>query len=261
MHTLSFAVLALATAHQALSTPLTLIPPRSASQVSTSKAYRLIVNVTRPALDFTPPSHGLEIGRLRDDPSSPTSFRAVSLPAGSGTVFFQTPNPEFPPGTTNAEYFMYTQAVSDDRKHLQPLQLWDSVGNTGPFETQVRMDLGQNATEGMVIIPEEEGQSVPRAWPTTQGLFVDYILCNTTTVEGKLTLDVLAWTSWGPDYSLHVPAGCLHVELIPQCVSDEEAVGDGEALGDEVKAAWAEAQTIRCYEDVRGIDWRDVKWP
>jgi len=231
-------------------------------ELSTSKAYRLYVNVTDLSQDFNPPVHGLEIGRVRSGLTT-VHFRAVTVPPNRGSVFFQNPHPEFF-NESNAPF--WTNTLTMGEHHVQGLQLISKNAVPGDDDSwygphfNVTMNVGEGEY-GQTLNPEGP---IAYAYPSVSGISMEYLVCNTTFGErekGNYALDALHWTNRGPDYSLHPPADCLRVKLLPQCDTvDKIVAGEGDQEGKEELALYlAKAENVRCYHDVRGIDWKKYK--
>lgn len=211
-------------------------------EISSSKAYRLVVNVTSQS-DFTPGVHGTELGLVATGGAA--AFRVVTVAPGTGSVFFSHPDAEIQPGETNAEWWRST--VTNNGGRILGLQAVDADGRDLRFNMTAAAGGGDS---GATVKPEG-----PIYWanPTISGMFVEYIVCNATIEGGHHTVDALAWSSRGPDYSLHLPDDCLRTKMFPQCDTIENVAAGG--LSDEVKAYLTAAEEIPCYKDVRGIDW------
>ncbi|KAK5654053.1 hypothetical protein OQA88_7731 [Cercophora sp. LCS_1] len=211
-------------------------------EISSSKAYRLVVNVTETT-DFTPGVHGTELGLVATEGAA--AFRVVTVAPGTGSVFFSHPDPEAQPGEINAEWWRST--VTNNGGRILGLQAEDINGQHLRFNMTAAAGSGDS---GATVKPEG-----PIYWanPTVSGMFIEYIVCNATVEGGRHAVDALAWSSRGPSYSLHLPDDCLRTKMFPQCDTVENVAGGG--LSDEVKAYLAAAEEIPCYKDVRAIDW------
>ena len=210
--------------------------------MSKAKAYRLVVNVTdwypSKTRDFDPPAHGLDVGRIQ---TGEGRFRVVAVAPGAGTVFFQNPHSEFF-DSINAEFWMNT--LTNGGAHVEGLQLEEK--RHPRYSVVMKTGLGD---EGQTLKPDGE---MVWANPGIGGMFVEYMVCNTT-VGGHYAIDAQHWTTFNMGYGLDLPSDCLRLKLLPQCETIENVVGDG--LSDEVAQHFAKALDVRCYQDVRTIDW------
>lgn len=222
-----------------------------------TKSFRLVINVTDPSKDITPPVHGQEIfpyfinsSYIRAGPASP----------GAGSVFIQYPNPK--PSSDMWSRFggqlLTTQGNADNLLGLKKVEPdWDTTPI--PWD-EPRYPMTFTPGNGSMGVQLAAGGYFAYVRPNEMsGGLGMFAVCRVDLGQrdhhgNPRWLQALDF--FGPSYDAggewgyHVPEGCVLVRLVAQC---EKFVDVPE--GSVAKPFWDAAEEVRCYEDAKGIDW------
>ncbi|KAM7208203.1 hypothetical protein V8F20_001483 [Naviculisporaceae sp. PSN 640] len=208
---------------------------------SASRGFRLVVNVTDPTKDITPPLHGqyLTLAHI-----GPAQNRAI-VTASPGPIFYQNGTydditmqrtnvltdagtPLFPEG-------LAYQAEQDDSKG-QGIYAFGGSGSGG-----IRLSRLWDPYSYLTIL---EGAPIQ----STLAVCVDQTI---PYYGDSRKFNVLNWVQSfrdGTGTHLVVPEGCVGVRLIPECAFLQD-LPEGSISSHEF------AQEVRCYEDVKNVVW------
>jgi len=204
---------------------------------SASFGFRLVINVTDPSKDLSPSINGLFLNLAHIGPAQNRAI-ATSTP---GPIFYQN-------GTSNAPSF--TNLLTD--------------GGTPPFPEGLSYQQEQTDAQGAgIYVSAGSGAqavkltrlSVPYSYLTilAEVTASSFIGCNSTIpYYGNGTeFQVINWVTTTRNATgthLVIPEGCVPINLVPQC-----AVLEG--LPADARSSHEFAQEVRCYDDVKGIEW------
>ncbi|KAK4441925.1 hypothetical protein QBC34DRAFT_364615 [Podospora aff. communis PSN243] len=218
---------------------------------TTATAFRLIVNVTDLSKDFSPSIHNSEIFAY---PIPSGAARPGLAQPGAGNIFYQwhDPNsgvrfPEFG-GQLLTEGLRGPDTVMGLRKAIAGVGV-DRV----PMELDtVRAEDGRLGDSSMQVSP---GGYFPHvAAGELSGLRFTFAVCNATVVTprqgamGFLGLEFF----YDRVNAAPIPEGCVPVRLIPEC---QEGGLHEVPAGSKAEVYHRESKPVRCYEDVKAIDW------
>ena len=227
-----------------------------------SKGFRLIVNATDPVRDAVlNKTHGREIHGFH---IMSVENAAAGFPPNSGAIFFQSFDPR-DAGSPGAVFLGRTMAILGRPNSLAFLGLGNvtndghgarqigGVNIGGAFQTTMGMQLSVSGNFSyMRFSGGGDGE-----W-SGRGTFA---ICNTTVVNWSRNEDdklrVLFWipeTYVDGEWGVRVPdLPCVPVTLIPQC---DVAPSPEDMPNYSLSRPWLErAVEVRCYDDVRVIDW------
>ncbi|POS74074.1 hypothetical protein DHEL01_v207533 [Diaporthe helianthi] len=216
-------------------------PPTSSSQ-----AFKLVTNVTDPALDFSPSIKNWLV-------------QGYHTGAGTNTAVLAPFD-----AATNPGRIFYENGTTQDQAYHSTTLLTDAGSLPAPFSWQV-----QSTTEFDALYPAQHHVSIsvgqptpayiasfPVVYPTVQnglgqGTFVacKNQLASYPSLGEVVTVNYAYATFEGPDggyeYDANIPEGCVPISLIPECA----------ALDGSSEASHQFALVERCYEDVSAINW------
>jgi hypothetical protein len=235
---MSTILLPLAAAALAIASPATR-DPDCIPRYSTSRGFKLVINVTDLAKDFTPSINGWSVGGVH---IGPAQNRGVAT-AGQVPTFYQ-----------NGTY--------EDNKERRTSILTD--GGTPEFWEGFQTLRGRDDTQGQEVYVLSGG-GTPGIMLTSLGdpySYLDaleniylstFLACNSTipyygNFTHFITLNWLVATRDANGHALRIPENCVSVNLIPQCANLEPLLPNATASHE-----WA--QEIRCYRNVSAIDW------
>ncbi|KXX75388.1 hypothetical protein MMYC01_208123 [Madurella mycetomatis] len=226
-----------------------------------SKAFRLVVNVTDPSRDLSPPVHGTEIFPYFINSSL---IRAGVAQAGAGSVFLQfpDPNPSSPKFAPFGGQLLTEQGGPDNVLGLNQISHPDDT----PFpDNDPRYAMSFTPGKGTMGIQLAVGGHYAFVRPSEfSGGLGNFAICRIDLGQRDhhgherwmQALDSISLsTDENGEFGLHIPEGCTHVRLVAQCDVLKEVP--------EGSAAWPfhqAAQEVRCYEDVMAIDWSQYEF-
>ncbi|KAK0620595.1 hypothetical protein B0T14DRAFT_431666 [Immersiella caudata] len=217
----------------------TLISASCVPLSSGSRGFRLVINVTDPSHDLTPPIHN-------------TYFNLVHIgPAQNRAIAASTPGPTFyQNGTSSSSSISFTTTLTDGGTPPFPegityqQEATDEHGagiyvNAGSGAQNVKMTRLFNPLSYLTILNEVIGSS--------------FVGCNGTIpyYGSERQFQVINWVTTTRNATgthLVIPEGCVAVNLVPECAVLE-------ALPVDAKSSHEWAQEVRCYEGVRGVKW------
>lgn len=217
-------------------------PPTSKSQ-----AFKLVANMTNPALDFSP---SIKDWLVQGYHTGAGTNAAVLAPFDAST----NPGRIFYENGTNQELAYHQTTLLTDAGSLPVPFSWQVQSSTEfdplyPAQHHVSISVGQ-ATQAYIA-------NFPVVYPTLQnGLGSGtFVACKNELPSNPSLGDVVtvnyAYSTYeqGPDGGFedhaNIPEGCVPISLIPECA----------ALDGSSETSHEFAQSERCYEDVSAINW------
>lgn len=240
---MKFTILALSLAALGFSAPTIRRQDPHYPPTSSSQAFKLVANVTDPALDFNPSIKNWLV-------------QGYHTGAGTNTAVLAAFD-----ATTNPGRIFYENGTTQDQAYHSTTLLTDASSLPAPFSWQV-----QSPTEFDPVYPAQHHVSIsigvptpayiasfPVAYPTLQnGLGQGTFVACKNELAGLgtvVTVNYAYATFEGPngeyEYNANIPEGCIPISLIPQCA----------ALDGSSEASHEFALIERCYEDVAAINW------
>ncbi|RYP73696.1 hypothetical protein DL769_004167 [Monosporascus sp. CRB-8-3] len=204
---------------------------------STSKGFRLIVNVTDPTKDLSPPVNGWSFSTVHT--GAGLSDAVVSADQGIGRIYYQN-------GTAEEIRYKSGSVLSDGGTPLFPWGIRVQARGEAD-EPAVRVNAG-SGTKGVALSAFPEPYSYLTG--TNPGV---YAVCPRFIPYYNATFNVVRWAYDEFDYATGfyertVPEDCVAVNFLPQC-ADLPEPPEGSLSSHEFAA------NSKCYEDVRSIDW------
>lgn len=226
-----------------------------------ARAFRLVVNVTDPSRDISPPVHGTEIFPYFINSSL---IRAGVAQAGAGSVFLQLPDPD-PPAPRFAPFGGQLLTEQGGPDNVLGLNQIPHPGDAPFPDNDPRHAMSFAPGEGTKGVQLAVGGRYAFVRPgELSGGLGDFVVCRIDLgqrdhhghARWMRALDLISMsTDEDGNFGLHIPEGCTHVRLVAQCDVLPEAP--------EGSAAWPfhqAAQEVRCYEDVMAIDWSQYEF-
>ncbi|KAH8881896.1 hypothetical protein GQ53DRAFT_847957 [Thozetella sp. PMI_491] len=214
----------------------------------TSKGFRLVINVTDLTKDFHPSINGHEIAAFHLQSSF---HRATATEVGNGNIFYQYPH------VNDSDRFSEFQSMLLTELGPNTAGLQQDTGSSDQYSGP-KYNMTMNFGEGTRGVQLAVGGYFAYVRPFEfSGAQMSFVVCNETVEwysrnddEKLLALDYLSYSGSGPDFGLHVPRDCVPVRLLAQCDKLPEV-----ANGTVAYPLHQLAQEVRCYEDVKAIDW------
>ncbi|ATY60302.1 hypothetical protein A9K55_005905 [Cordyceps militaris] len=205
---------------------------------SSSNGFNLVLNVTDPSKDLSPPVHGTFVTSIHVGPAY--NYVGQSATAAAARLFYVN-------GTATEVRYGSSDTVSDggtppfpevlslvqDKASETLSTLWLNAGNGGDA----------NYRTGLAGFPNP----IPALYPST------YVACREALAYygGKeFVIIKQAQTTVGEDGTIdyNIPEGCAPLSLLPQCAKLNDLPAG--SLSSHEYAA-----NTRCYENVNSIDW------
>lgn len=240
---MQFTIIALGLATLAISAPTTRRQSPHNPPTSSSQAFKLVANVTDPALDFSP---SIKNWLVQGYHTGAGTNAAVLAPFDAAT---------------NPGRIFYENGTAQDQAYHSTTLLTDAGSLPGPFSWEV-----QSPTEFDAVYPAQHHVTIsigeptpayiasfPVVYPTVQnglgqGTFVackDTLPTLGTVVTVNYAYATFEGSDGGYEYNANIPEGCVPIALIPQC----------SVLDPSSEASHEFALVERCYEDVAAINW------
>ncbi|KAG6355088.1 hypothetical protein INS49_004169 [Diaporthe citri] len=238
-------LLALSLANLAISAPASRHQAPHYPPTSSSQAFKLVANVTDPALDFSPSINNWVQGYHTGAGTNAAVLAPFDATTNPGRIFYQN-------GTTQ------------DQAYHSTTLLTDAGSLPGPFSWQV-----QSPTEFDPLYPDQHHVTIgvgkptlayvasfPVVYPTVQNLLGQgsFVACKNalpsllgagTVVTVNYAYATFEGPGGGYEYNANILEGCVPISLIPQCAALDPSSG----------ASHEFALIERCYEDVAAINW------
>jgi len=213
---------------------------------TTSKAFRLILNVTDPSKDFTPSINSQQI----------FSYLQAAGPAragpaeANGNKFYQYHDPSL--GSKYPEFG--GQLLTEALRGPDTVLGFQQANSTDYTRDKIYIDEGAGSPGVQISV----GGDFPHVRPNElSGGYMTFAVCNVTVprlfhagTAWFLNLEWIHPSTRDGQFGLFVPEGCAPVRLLPECDTLHE-VPEGSKAAPFHKAA----REVRCYEDVKAIDW------
>lgn len=243
---MKFTILALSLATLGFSAPTVRRDDPHYPPTSSSQAFKLVANVTDPALDFSPSiKNWLVQGYHTGAGTNAAVLAPFDATTDPGRVFYEN-------GTAQDQAYHSTTLLTDAGSLPVPFS-WQVQSPTDfdpvyPSQHHVSISIGQ-PTPAYIA-------SFPVVYPTVQnglgqGTFVacQNILAAYPNLGTVVTVNFAYATFEGPngeyEYNANIPEGCVPISLIPECAS----------LDGSSESSHEFALVERCYEDVSAINW------
>jgi hypothetical protein len=215
---------------------------------SSSKAFKLVANVTDPTLDFTPSiKNWLVQGYHTGAGTNAAVLAPFDAATNPGRIFYEN-------GTAQDQAYHSTSLLTNAGSSLPIPFSWQvqsptEFDATYPAQHHVSISVGQSTPAYIA--------SFPIVYPIVEnGLGLGTFVACKNQLPGNPTLGEVVTVNYayatfnGPDgdtyeYHANIPEGCIAINLIPECT----------ALDESSEASHESALVERCYEDVSAINW------
>lgn len=202
---------------------------------STSKGFHLVVNVTDPATDFSPPINNYYVNGIHIGPP----FALLGVTPEPGRIFYQN-------GTFQEIYYAQSTIISDAAIPPSPFGLSLQPDADSDVVSTGHLDGGPGTPgvglsrfpEPYVFLRPETFIACNESIPYYQGQHFVIIKHAPVTVDEDGTIEY------------NVPAECIAVRLLPECTELNE-------LPDDAYSSHEFAADSQCYDDVSELVWSD----
>lgn len=201
---------------------------------SNSKGFHLVVNVTDPATDFTPPINNWYVNSVHIGPP----FNLLGVTEEPGRVFYQN-------GTAEDVFYARSTVISDGATPPLPFGFSLLPDEGSDVVSTGRLDAG-DGTKGVVItrFPEPYAFLRPETFLACDE-FVQYYQQNMIIIkQAQIGVDE------NGDIDYNVPDNCIAVRLLPECTELNE-------LPEDAISSHEFAADSKCYEDVSELVWSE----
>ncbi|KZZ98368.1 hypothetical protein AAL_02886 [Moelleriella libera RCEF 2490] len=209
------------------------VPNYPSTQVS--KAFHLVVNVTDLAKDFSPSIQNTYVSSIHVG----AGLALVGTTSGpsKGRIFYQN-------GTLEEQRYSKSNVLTDSGTPPFPSGLRLLLDPDSQYVSTAEIDGGSgDAGIGITSFPEPYAFLYPETWaackealPYYQGR--EYIIIK----QAKTSVDQSG------TINKNIPEGCAPVRLVPECTALNELPEGSLANHDH-------ALDVKCYPDVRSLDW------
>ncbi|TQV98932.1 hypothetical protein V2A60_007371 [Cordyceps javanica] len=205
-------------------------------ETSSSNGFNLVLNVTDPSKDLSPPVHGTFVTSIHVGPA----LNYVGQSSDAGRLFYVN-------GTAADVRYGNSNTISDGGTPPFP-EVLSLVRDQGSETlSTVRLDVGSSGPgdyhTGVAGFPNP----IPELYPST------YVACREALAyyggkEFVIIKQAKTTVSQDGQVEYNIPEGCAPLSLLPQCAKLNDLPAGSLSSHDF-------AATTRCYKDVNSIDW------
>lgn len=208
---------------------------------SASTGFRLVINVTDPSLDLSPPIHGQYLSTAHIGPGQNRAVAASSQ--NLSPIFYQN-------GTFQAQLQHRAGILTDTGSGLVEALTYLPLPDPSQGANGVFISIGESGA----------GTALTRLWTPQSYLTIlsgviasSFVGCNSTIpyYGPERQFQVLNWVAATRDSTgthVRIPEGCVPINLVPECAFLPAPV-EGAVAGHEF------VQEVRCYENVGAVAW------